>query len=248
MGMKLIQTSSPFKFILFHFLLGLIAGFPIVLANEDKHKPEESKSKAEGESKPAAEGSAAEKSEDKSVPEGKNKKSWNYSKIKLHKEVNAAGETEGSNTPLSQAKACLVDYSALDDLKRARLEIDERSKDLATREAGLKVREQVIAGEVQNLEKIRDEIAKKNEQKTKENEARVNQLVQTLLTMNPKSASKVLSDMEDSLAVLAMSQMDTPRLAKIMNNMDPARSAHLSEQLAGLKKTKDLVALKKGEH
>ena len=64
--------------------------------------------------------------------------------------------------------------------------------------------------------------------------------------MSPKTAAKVLAGLEDSLAVLSMSQMDTPHLAKIMNNMDAARSSHLSELLAGVKKNQGQVAAKKG--
>ncbi len=132
-------------------------------------------------------------------------------------------------------------------MKRLKEELDNRKKDIESKESDLKARELVIGDELHNLEKVRDEITRNSDQKAKDKEARVAKLVDTFLTMNPKAAAKVLGALEDSLAVLSMSKMDTLHLAKIMNNMEPTRSSHLAELLAGVKKSKDHKLAKKGD-
>ena len=237
--MKLIQMNSLFKGAVLLVFFTLIAGFPSVLAGDDEAKSAESSGKGN---------EASEKGAENKAPESKSKKVTSHSKAASSEESNAAGDTGGSgHNALAQASGCLVDHAALEDLKRLREELDERRKDIASKESDLKTREQVIADQLRDMEKIRDEISRNNDQKAKEKEARVAKLVDTFLTMSPKSAAKVLGGLEDSLAVLSMSQMDTPHLAKIMNNMEPARSSHLSELLAGVKRSKGLVAPKKGE-
>ena len=225
----MIRMNSLSKKAMLLWLFSLLAGFSGTLASGDEQKDEKDKRKA-----------------DESTAGGE--KPLNRSKIASSDETNAAGETGATgHDTLAQASGCLVDHAALEDLKRAREELDERRKDIAGKETDLKTREQVIADELRNLEKIRDEIGHVNDQKAKEKEGRVAKLVETFLSMSPKSAAKVLAGLEDSLAVLSMSQMDTPRLAKIMNNMDPGRSSHLAELLGGVKKEKGKVAVKKGE-
>jgi flagellar motility protein MotE (MotC chaperone) len=226
--MKLIQMNSLPKAALLLMLFSGLAGFPSVLA-EEEHKAEA----------PKAEGHKTEdhKSSEPKAHGGESKSS----------NLKSSSYSRAAHQDLAEATGCLVDPAALEDLKRVKEELDDRKKDILSKEADLKAREQVIADELHSLEKIRDEIAHNNDQKTKDKEGRVAKLVETFLTMSPKSAAKVLSGLEDSLAVLAMSQMDTPHLAKIMNNMEPARSSQLSEQLAGIKKSKAQMTAKKGE-
>ncbi|MEO5970855.1 MAG: hypothetical protein ABIQ95_13085 [Bdellovibrionia bacterium] len=221
----MIQMNSLSQGIMLLLLSSLAVGFPNVLAAEDEHKTGESESK-----------------EGHKSPEPKAEKALSRPKSTSS---HGAARVNGSND-LTPGNNCIVDHVVLDDLKRAKEELDERKKDIAIKESDLKTREKVIADELQQLEKIRDDIAHTNDQKAKEKEARVTKLVDTFLTMSPKSAAKVLAGLDDSLAVLAISQMDTLRLAKIMNNMDPKRSSKLSELLAGVKGHKERVVAKKG--
>jgi flagellar motility protein MotE (MotC chaperone) len=62
--------------------------------------------------------------------------------------------------------------------------------------------------------------------------------------MSPKAAAKLISSMDDSLAVSVMFQMDTQRLAKILNLVEPKKSTELSEKLVGLSKNQDLHSIR----
>lgn len=153
--------------------------------------------------------------------------------------VSAAGPSEEDNPPPISAireptsAGCLADPAAIEDLRKRNEEILVRSRALDSKEAELQARQRALDEELKKLEELRKEISKIDESKRKEMEERVTKLVETLESMSPKAAAKVLSEVDENLAVTAMSRISTPRLAKIMNSMEIGRSARLSELLAG---------------
>jgi flagellar motility protein MotE (MotC chaperone) len=122
--------------------------------------------------------------------------------------------------------ACLADPAAVEDIKKRREELDARQKDIASRDTELKAREKALDDELKKMENIRDEIVK---------------IVETFETMSSKAAARVLSELDETLAVASMARMDTQRLAKVMNVMDPAKSSRLTEILAGVVRAKNIV-------
>ena len=133
----------------------------------------------------------------------------------------------------SSANGCLVDPAAIEDLRQRRAEVDSKGKGLAAREAELKGREQALEEEFKKLVELRDRIEKSQGTLKKENEEKVAKVVETLETMNPKSAAALMATLDDSLAVVAMTRLTTPKLAKIMNLLAPERSAQLTENMTG---------------
>jgi flagellar motility protein MotE (MotC chaperone) len=138
----------------------------------------------------------------------------------------------------AKKSGCLVDEASIEDLKKTREEMSVRKGELDSREADLKLKEQAVAEELKKLEQARDSISKIQAVKKKENEEKVAKLVETILNMSPKAASKLLSTLDDDLSISVMAQLETQRLAKILNLMDPARSSHLSELMVGVAQTK----------
>lgn len=136
------------------------------------------------------------------------------------------------------SSGCLVSAAAIEDLQKSREELNLKQKDLVAKDAELSLREKSISEEMKKLEMIRDGIEQVQGAKKKEQEEKVSKLMETVLSMNPKSAAKLLDTVNDDLAVRVISQMDTPKLAKIMNIMEPARASRLSEMLTGVSKTK----------
>jgi flagellar motility protein MotE (MotC chaperone) len=132
-----------------------------------------------------------------------------------------------------KSKACLADPVVIEDLKKRNEELEARAKQLEAREAEFKAKEVALDEELKRLEKVRSEIDAANGVVRKENEEKVAKLVAMLETMSPKAASQMVATIDDALAVAAMSRMTTPKLAKIMNVMEPGRSSKLAELLAG---------------
>jgi flagellar motility protein MotE (MotC chaperone) len=143
-----------------------------------------------------------------------------------------------SNTMSASASSCLSDPIVLDEIKKKREEIDVKWKELAAREAELKARETAINEELKKLQETRDDISKLEDSQRKGNEEKISKVVETLENMSPKASAQMLSTLDDGLAVAAISQMSTPKLAKVMNVMEPARASKLTELLAGVVRAK----------
>jgi flagellar motility protein MotE (MotC chaperone) len=145
-----------------------------------------------------------------------------------------------SNTATNtlSASSCLSDPIVLDEIKKKREEIDQKWKELNAHEAELKARETAINEELKKLQDTRDEIAKLEDTQKKGSEEKIAKVVETLENMSPKSSAQMLSTLDDGLAVAAISQMSTQKLAKVMNVMEPARASKLTELLAGVVRAK----------
>lgn len=131
--------------------------------------------------------------------------------------------------------------AAIEDIRKAREEIETKQRELAAKEADLKAKEQALSEEIKKLGQLRDLITKTQAAQKKESEEKVGRLVETLLAMSAKAASRLLGSLDENLAVAVMSQMETQRLGKILNVMETRKSAHLSELMAGILRKKELA-------
>lgn len=136
----------------------------------------------------------------------------------------------------SDREACLT-QSAIDDLRSAREKVEQKEKELAARELELKALETAAQEELQKLQQARADILKMDELRKKENEGKVAKIVATVETMSPKSAAQLIAALDEPLATIAIQKMDTVKLAKIMNVMEPGKSSRLTELLAGVNRS-----------
>lgn len=149
----------------------------------------------------------------------------------------APAAKEASTAPAvttSAANSCLSDPVVLDEISKKRQELDARQKDLQSKEAELKARETAINDELKKLQDMRDEITKIDTSRRQENQEKVAKVIETLQSMSPKASAQLLTTLDDALSVSVISQMDTVKLSKIMNIMDPKRASKLTELLAGV--------------
>jgi flagellar motility protein MotE (MotC chaperone) len=137
--------------------------------------------------------------------------------------------------------ACLADEAAVQDIRRRREELEAREKQFALRESEIKARERAVEEQLKKLEDARAEIATTETLKSRESEEKIAKLVETLETMSPKAASQMVTVLDEQLAVAAMSRMATPKLAKIMNVLEPAKSSRLTEIMAGVVRARKLA-------
>jgi flagellar motility protein MotE (MotC chaperone) len=161
-------------------------------------------------------------------------------------EIAATPPTVPSNKDQASSGGCLTDPLAIEDLKHRREELETKQKELATKEADLKAREAAISDELKKLQQVRDDIAKIDTAGKILNDEKVSKLVETLETMTPKAASPLLTNIDESLAVAAMARMATPKLAKVLNIMEPGKASRLSELLAGVVRARNLIQASNG--
>ena len=138
----------------------------------------------------------------------------------------------------SNPDACLVDQTALEDLKKRRSELEKKNKELAERETELKSRERAVEEQIKKMEEVRDQITKGDDLKKKENQEKIAKIVETIESMSPKAAANLIASIDETLAIAAITQVSTPKLAKMMNIMEPARAFRLTELLAGVTRAK----------
>jgi len=135
--------------------------------------------------------------------------------------------------PARDSDQCLVDESAVDDLRRRRDQLDERERSLVERERAFELKEKAIAEQVARLDSVRSAIEREKDLRKKESQEKVSKLVETFETMTPKTAAPILATLDETLAVEVMRRLSTQKLAKILNFVEPARSARLTERLVG---------------
>jgi flagellar motility protein MotE (MotC chaperone) len=146
----------------------------------------------------------------------------------------------------SDATGCLTDESAMADIQRRKELIEAKEKEVAARLSEVEAKEKALLEQLKKVEAARDEIKQVETLRSKEQGAKVGKVVETFETMTPKSVSSMLASMDEGLAVETMNRMTTPKLAKVMNLMEPQKSARLTELLVGLR-TEVKVSAQKNE-
>lgn len=136
---------------------------------------------------------------------------------------------------------CITHEGAIEDMRKRRDEIELRAKELSARESELTAREKALEDELKKIQLVRDDIAKIEEVARKQNEEKVSKIVETIEAMSPKSAAKMIAELDERLAVSTIERLSTPRLAKIMNLMEPETSSRLNEIMAGVARARGVA-------
>jgi len=120
--------------------------------------------------------------------------------------------------------------------------LEEKKKELDTREASLNKLEEELQKQKEDLEKrlasledVRGKIAAKLEDKVKSDGEKVTALVAVYTNMKPAQAAKILEGLNEDLAVEILTKMKNKSAAEILNTMDSEKAKHLSEKFAGFK-------------
>ncbi len=153
-------------------------------------------------------------------------------------------EEEGSTAKsgkLSHVRGCIVDEVAVQDLKDKKNELDSKEKALAKREAEISAKEKALKDELAKIEDAQKILEGKKVGKKAQDEEKVNKIVETMESMSPKAAATLIANVDEELALLAMTRISTPKLAKVMNLIEPGKAARLSESMAGVQSARNSV-------
>jgi flagellar motility protein MotE (MotC chaperone) len=150
----------------------------------------------------------------------------------------AQGDSEKAKPTKTSASlgkgSCLTGETAIQDAQEIKRELAKKEQEIKRREDELAQKEQALQEELKSLEVVRDEIKQAQSIGTAKNEEKISKLVETLESMSPKSAASIVGTVDERLAVEAMSRLTSPKLGKILAAMEPTKSAHLAEKLAGV--------------
>lgn len=128
----------------------------------------------------------------------------------------------------------------IEDLQKRSAKIEEREKELDTREARL----QLLKGEVEAMLKkyilLKEEIDQNNSEeqmkRRKREEERIIRLAKIYQSMPPKQAADRIGKMKESTALDLLRKIKEKVAAKILSNMNPTKATQFSEEFINAKK------------
>lgn len=135
---------------------------------------------------------------------------------------------------------------ALTVAERRALEIEERERLLATREASLdslRAASEALSADLlareatlrKQEELLAERLAQQPAQDTvSAEEKNIEDLLRTYQEMSPRNAAQIMQDLREDLAVTLLSRMPQDQTAAILAKMDSPKAARLTERLAAL--------------
>ncbi len=121
--------------------------------------------------------------------------------------------------------------------------LDERKRQLDSKEAELKKLEEELHNQkielekrLAGLEQLRTQIGNQLQERVNTDAEQVDKLVAFYSSMKPQTAAKVIEKLNEDLAVEVLRKMKKKEAAEIMNMIESEKAQRLSEKFAGYKK------------
>ena len=130
------------------------------------------------------------------------------------------------------SNACLASEEIIQDIQIREQKLKEQETQMVERSKELDAQKKIIAEEMAKLDTARGEIQGVHDKALAEREEKVNKLIETFETMSPKAAAGVINGVDDELAVMALAKLSTTKAGKILANLNPSKSAKLSQLMA----------------
>lgn len=121
----------------------------------------------------------------------------------------------------------------LEDLRKKRIESEERTKELDRREDEIKEMEKKLTKSLEELKELRDKISNDLARRKAEDED-IKKLAEIYSKMRAKAAAPRMAVMERSTAIKVFKAMKTRISAKILSKMAAPAAVQLSEDLVPL--------------
>jgi flagellar motility protein MotE (MotC chaperone) len=169
--------------------------------------------------------SAEEKPTEKNVPQTneKSEKSADGKSLETKSKLTAA-------TGLSPEEVAL--FNSLDDRKK---QLDSKEADLKKLEEELHNQKIELEKRLAQLEQLRTQIGNQLQERVNTDAEQVDKLVAFYSSMKPVTAAKVIEKINEDLAVEVLRKMKKKNAAEIMNMIQADKAQRLSEKFAGYK-------------
>lgn len=132
----------------------------------------------------------------------------------------------------SDSDGAAVRMELLDDLVKRRQALEQREKELMTREALVRATETELDQKLVQLQKLRGEIEALLETQSEEEKARTASLVKIYEGMKPKDAARIFDTLDLDILVSVVGEMSERKLSPILASMNPERARTLTIMLA----------------
>lgn len=147
------------------------------------------------------------------------------------KAAEKATEKAKSTTELSESE-----INHLKKLVQRKEQLDAREAELGRLETELATQKEELEKKLKTMDETRMGISTMLQERTTQDEAKVETLVQVYSTMKPAQAAKVLETLDEDLAVEIVGRMKKKNAAEVLNLMKPEKAQVFSEKFAGYRK------------
>ena len=124
----------------------------------------------------------------------------------------------------------------LSKLREKKKELDSREEEINRLDAELQKQKIDLEARLKELRETREQISKMLEDRVKNDESKVETLVQMYSNMRPPQAAKVFETLDEDLAIDILGRMKKKSAADIMNLLKPEKAQIFSEKFAGYKR------------
>ncbi len=139
-----------------------------------------------------------------------------------------------------EAEMSGVSMELFEDLAARREELEQREREIVTREALLQAAEQELDQKYRELEILRGELEALLEKQSEEEEARIQSLVKIYEGMKSKDAARIFNTLDIDVLVEVMARMSERKLSPILADMNPERARAVTIILAQQKQLPEL--------
>ena len=157
---------------------------------------------------------------------------------KEKKEEKSAGVFASSDSILETdvKKLTMKNSSVFSALQKKKKDLEKKERELARLEEDLHKQKVEIEGQLKELNKMRREISSVLDKKVVADKESVQKLVAVYSNMKPLNAAKIISNIDEELAIKVLSKMKKQNAAAILDFIEPKKAQTLSEKYAGLQK------------
>lgn len=204
---------------------------PIIAAEEGKTEEKvEEKHESQNVSTDADKEAKAQKEQKKETVEG----------TKEEKKPAANFYTEPPKDIVSGLQFTPAELMVLKDLAARRQILDERERNIETRESSLGVLEKSINDKVENLRQMQDQMKSIVASYTAKEDEKIKSLVKVYEAMKPQDAAKIFEQLNMQILIEVSVKMKEVKLAQILAKMDPSKAKELTIELANRRKVKEV--------
>ena len=114
--------------------------------------------------------------------------------------------------------------------KKRKGELEARKRELKELEFDIENQKSKIKTKIRYLEEMREQLTSLLKKGIAVNEERVKKLVGFYSSMQPQHAARIISNIDEDLAVAILGQMRRAQAAEIMNQLEPQKVQKLSEK------------------
>lgn len=136
------------------------------------------------------------------------------------------------------AKLTMENTSLNQALEAKRQELEKKERDLARLEEDLEEKKAEIDKQLKELQDMRRNISTVLDDRVVADQESVDKLVAVYANMKPMNAARIISSLNEDLAIKVLGKMKKQSAAAILDFIEPVKAQTLSEKYAGLKKSK----------